>query len=99
MHMMLGRVLERTEATAAMMGDLRQDVAAITTRLAHGDRRMDHLQRAVERQAKPPKPESLMPAWERLVKILAPYVILPLAAWATGSWQVALDIIKALGGK
>lgn len=37
-----------------------------------------------------------VPAWETMVKAIAPYIILPLVAWATGSWQAATEVVRQL---
>ncbi|MGE0768963.1 MAG: hypothetical protein AB7L90_21175 [Hyphomicrobiaceae bacterium] len=94
----LGRLLERSETTAEQVGHISTNVHAINVRLALGDKRMDHLQRSIDKRPQE-RPEARMAGWERFVKVLAPYIILPLAAWITGSWAVAVDILRALAGK
>ncbi len=48
--------------------------------------------RRVERRLDQPS----VPAWETMAKAVAPYVILPLVAWATGSWQAATEVVRHL---
>jgi hypothetical protein len=97
---LLGILLERSEW-------LCHRVEKIDTRLEAGDTRMDEMTEAtrnVERtleaiKAARERPEKAMPGWERVAKVIAPYLIVPLAAWASGSWQVALDLARVLAGK
>jgi len=94
----LGRLLERSETTAEQVAQISTDVHAIRVRLALGDKRMDDLQRSIDK-GRSRRPESRMAGWERTVKAAAPYIILPLAAWLTGSWTVAVEILRALAGR
>lgn len=97
---LLGILLERSEWIC-------HHVEKIDTRLEAHDKRMDqmteasrHVERAIEdMKAARDKPERAMPPWERIAKAIAPYLIVPLAAWASGSWQVAIDLARALAGK
>jgi hypothetical protein len=97
---LLGILLERSEW-------LCHGMQRIDARLEAGDQRMDeitersrHVERTLEQiKAAREKPEREMPAWERVAKVGLPYLIVPLAAWASGSWQVAIDLLRVMAGK
>ena len=97
---LLGILLERSEW-------LCHGMTKIDQRLEAGDRRMDeitersrHVERTLDQiKAAREKPEREMPAWERMAKALLPYLIVPLAAWASGSWQVAIDLLRVMAGR
>lgn len=90
LSMIMGRLLERSEATVDRLD-------RIDRRLEQVDTRMDLISERIAaletRKADP------MPGWERLVKGAAPYLIFLSALAATGSIDAALRILSALGGK
>lgn len=89
LSMVLGRLLERSEATLERLD-------RIDRRLEDGDGRMDEIsERIASLEANKADP---MPGWERKLKGVAPYLIFTAALAGTGSIEGALKILAALGG-
>jgi hypothetical protein len=89
-QIILGRLLERSEAILHRLN-------GIDGRLETGDRRMGEMTdriAALERRKK-----DAMPAIERGIKVLLPYLIGLVTLAATGSIEKALQIVTGLTGK
>ena len=84
----MGRLLERSEATVERLD-------RIDHRLADGDSRMTQIQeRLAGLEAR--REASLLPGWEKLIKGTAPYAIFLAALAGTGSIDAAVKILGAL---
>ncbi|HRD78452.1 MAG TPA: hypothetical protein PK264_21355 [Hyphomicrobiaceae bacterium] len=95
--LMLGRLLERSEATLERLD-------RIDSRLEAGDTRMDEItsriaaieaieERREEAQDAPKRP--VLPIAETVIKAAAPYLIALLTLWLTGSAESALKLLAA----
>lgn len=90
LSMLMGRLLERSEAIADRL-------ESIDRRLQDGDTRMD---RMAERMVAMEAAKGIdLPALERTIKGLLPYLIVAAALAGTGSLDVALKMLAALAGK
>lgn len=91
LSLMMGRLLERSEATLDWL-------ERIDSRLGEGDTRMGQMTERIA-ALETRKPSEVMPALEKAVKILLPYLIGGAVLAFTGSLDNALKVLTALGAK
>lgn len=89
LSLIMGRLLERSEATVDRLD-------RIDRRLESGDTRMDQIAERIA--VLETKKEELLPKWERVIKGAAPYLIFLTALLGTGSIDAAIKILGALSG-
>lgn len=106
LSLMLGRLLERSEATVHSLDNIDRRLSSseqattgrldrIDRRLERGDARMTGLS---QRIAAIETRKAGIPTWERTVKAALPYLIGLGTLWGTGSIDVATRVINALMG-
>jgi len=89
--LLLGRLLERSEATVDRLDRIDQRLDAGTSHMTQISQRISRLERA--------QPGESMPALERWIKSLLPYLIGAATLLATGSAEQAAKAVAALTGR
>jgi hypothetical protein len=88
--MMLGQLLERTEATQSDVKETRADVHQIKARLAHGDAQFAELRRRMDTG------KTEIGKWERVILESVRVGQFLLVLWLTGSLDAAVRVL--IGG-
>lgn len=90
-HMMLGQLLERTQATQSDVRETRADVHQIKARLAHGDAQFAELRRGMKTS------KAEIGKWERVILESVRIGQFLLVLWLTGSLEAAIRVLT--GGR